>query len=164
VKPRWWISAFSLLLWGFTSLCCIKTCCMSGQTLEISCLQCLQYSSVALRLNGEFCVHTTINMLESISSPTLRWALSVALQGPLPSCAVWSVHHCDFGESCNLLFRSRSTVCVSWSLHWHNFEEPGLLFFVLLDQLHCLIVNQHIFGEHHHLICEVLPYIACHSG
>jgi hypothetical protein len=92
VKPRWWMPAFSLLLWGHTSLCCIKTCCMSGQALEISCLKCLQYSSVALRLNGEFCMHNAMNIVESISSPRLWWELSVAVWGLL-SYAVWSVNH-----------------------------------------------------------------------
>jgi hypothetical protein len=78
VKPRWWLPAFPLLLWGLTSLCCIKTCCMSGQTLEISCLQCLQYSSVALRLVNSVC--------------TLPWTSKKVF------C------HRDIGEPCQLLF------------------------------------------------------------
>ena len=161
VKPRWWMPAFPLHLWGLTSLCCIKICCMSGQTLEMFCLQCLQCSSVALRLNGEFCAHTTVNILESISSLRLWWALSFAVWGLPLRCAVWSVHHCDVGEPCNLLFRSLCTDSTSWSLHWYNFREPCLL---LLISYTVWSLHQQILVEHHHLIFEVLRYIACHSG
>jgi hypothetical protein len=94
---------------------------------------------------GEFCVHTTMNIQESVLSPRHWWALSVALWCLLLSCAVWSVHHCDFSESCNLLIRSLCTDSASWLLHWYNIWEPCWLLFGSLDKLHSLIITSTYF-------------------